>query len=215
MQPNNWEAGDFTTIAARDIEAFREVIKSLQEIECDATTRLRDEEVTVAWHIIDARKRFADERRLAHGRVQLTPKRVLVESPWLNFGNLGSVIFRLYPRGDGSALSGGATIFLWMARAPGVSFSFNVQMCRASSREDDRSRGSGAAFATAPRLWQADMVHYRMDVCWSEVAAVLNDLGAADPLELTLNVLQWHKICLPEEVESQVETLEPTLLQSQ
>jgi len=42
------------------------------------------------------------------------------------------------------------------------------------------------------------MVHYRMDICWSEVAAVLTDMAAEDSLDFTINVLQWHIIRPPE-----------------
>lgn len=196
MDPGNWEEGEFSPVAGRDIPKLCEVIESLQAIEGDAAARLRDEEVRVVWHLADARKRLTDERRLAHGRPQLAPKRVLVESPWLEFGNLGSVVFRFYPRGDGSALTGGATIFMWMARAPGISFSFHLQLGRAQARCDE-AEDVGAVFATAPRLWQSEMVHYRMDVCWSEVAAVLMDLAPQERLDITLRVLQWHVIRPP------------------
>merc|ERR1740130_1748040 len=95
-------------------------------------------------------------------------------------------------------LDGGTTIFLWMARAPGVSFSFNLLLGRAEREEREAESIGGAFFATAPRIWQADMVHYRMDICWSEVAAVLTDMAAEDSLDFTINVLQWHIIRPPE-----------------
>lgn len=218
MNPNNWEDGEFTPVAARDVDKLRDVIASLQSIEGDATTRLRDEDARVTWHIEGARKRLTDERRLAHGRSQLTPKRVLVESPWLKFGSLGSIIFRMYPKGDGTALPGGVTIFLWMARAPGISFSFNVELGRASRWQSGKCESAGSFFATAPRLWQADMVHYRMDINWSEVGALLLDMNAEESLDLALNVLQFHVIQSPEELavsvaasESQRLNLETTL----
>lgn len=198
MDPSDWEEGEFSPVTGRDAKKLWEVVESLQSIEDDAATRLRDEKVSVTWYLANARKRFTDERRLAHGRSQLTPKKVLVESPWLEFGNLGSLVFRVYPRGDAMCLDGGTTVFLWMARAPGVSFSFNLLLGRAEREEREAESIGGAFFATAPRIWQADMVHYRMDICWSEVAAVLTDMAAEDSLDFTINVLQWHIIRPPE-----------------
>lgn len=212
MMPNNWEEGEFTPIAGRDVAKLAKVIESLQAIEGDAAARLQDDEVRVTWRILDARKLLADERRLAHGRLSLSPKRVLMESPWLTFGNLGSLIFRIYPRGDGSALSGGATVFMWMARTPGVSFSFNLELGRAArQQEGGKLEPSGTCFATAPRLWQADMVHYRMDICWSEVAALLTDMTAEERLDITFNVLQWHIIRSPEDLETERDGFETTV----
>lgn len=205
MDPNNWEEGEFSCVAGRDIDKLREVIESLQAIEGDAASRLQDEQVCVTWHVTEARKRIADEKRMSNRRLQLSAKRVLVESPWLKFGNLGSVIFRFYPRGDGSALTGGSTIFLWMAKTPGVSFSFNLQFGRSDVRSPRKgSDSAGTIFATAPRLWQADMVHYRMDVSWSEVSAVLADLSHEECLDLSINVLQWHIIKSPEADQTQM-----------
>jgi hypothetical protein len=197
MDPFNWEEGEFSPITGRDAAAIRQVIQSLEALESDAAMRLRDRQVRIPWRIADARRRLADERRLANGSLDLVPKRVMLESSWLPFSEHGTVMFRIYPYGDASAYAGGTTVFMWMARVPGISFNFNLQLRRGAGNENNDDH---IAISTAPRLWQADMCHYRMDIAWSEVSALLSDLKAGEYLEFAINVLQWHPIRPPEEV---------------
>mmetsp|Transcript_22012 Transcript_22012/g.40037 ORF Transcript_22012/g.40037 Transcript_22012/m.40037 type:complete len:587 (+) Transcript_22012:56-1816(+) len=185
-----WEKGDFCPVATHDISKINEVITSLEELEDAAITRLEDCPVFVTWSLTSAKSRIATEKRIVYGRPQLIPKRLLVESQWLLFGDLGKVIFRLYPCGDGSASEGQATIFLWMSRPPGISFTFNLSLVESGSQEADTK----AQLWSAPRLWQAHEVHYRLDLGWSEVAAVLLDMEAEKCLDVTIRVLQWHAI---------------------
>lgn len=180
--PQSWEhAGHaqqkLPQVAAHDISELHKVIESLQEMEAMVAARLHDEELSAVWRLGEARRRLSEERRLMVGRPQLLPRRLLVESPWINFGELGRILFRFYPSGDGSASLDSASVFLWMARPPAMPFNFHLRL---------------GTFSTAPRLWQASAVHYRVDVAWSEVAAALLSLGSEGSLVISVRVLQWH-----------------------
>lgn len=197
IDATNWERGDFIPVATRDVPELRNLLQSLQAIEGDATVRLNDAPTRVVWRIPDSRKKMAEERTLAHGRTLLLPRKVLVESGWLNFSNIGSIVFRFYPNGDGSTDDEASTIFLWMSSTPGISFSFNIHLGRARLLDKGKYERVGEAFTSAPRLWQASMVHYRMEVSWSEIGATLLNLAENECIEFALQVLQWHMISPP------------------
>jgi len=175
--PRNWDKGEFWPVKGRDVPKLMEAISSLAHTEGTAAVRLQDQEVCASWNLANATKKLAEERIHPVSGPQLVPRRVLVESPWLKFGEFSRVAFRVYPHGDGTAQPGNATVFVWMAHPPGLSFTFNLRI------EDTLS--------TAPRLWQATMIHYRMDLRWCQLSQALknNDYNS---LKMVLQVLQWH-----------------------
>eukprot|EP00927_Polykrikos_kofoidii_P039230 TRINITY_DN33660_c0_g1_i1.p1 TRINITY_DN33660_c0_g1~~TRINITY_DN33660_c0_g1_i1.p1 ORF type:complete len:523 (-),score=71.31 TRINITY_DN33660_c0_g1_i1:194-1762(-) len=215
--PRDWQKGEYCLVAGHDVPKLREAIESLAQIETLACMRLQDEGNAVCWCLANASKLVAEERRLAAGRPTLLPRRVLLESPWLQFGDIGDigwqVAFRLLPRGDGASAQDDATIFVWMAAPPPISFSFCVRV--ASSTASARAGGRGGSCAkatepndsgvvcTAPRLWRADAAHYRVDVSWTELQGVLMDMASRDErdMELSLLVLQWHGSSLEGDAE--------------
>lgn len=178
MAPRRWECGEFSVVAARDVAKVREAIGAFEELENAAVGRLRDDHNAATWHISSARSRLAEEKRLSFGRPQLIPKKVMHESSWFAFGDKGQALFRMFPHGDGSAKPNSATIFAWVKKAMDASFTFTLCI--------------GSSLRTAPRLWQAGRIHYRVDVSWTEVAAML--LTSVDgSLDIRLQVLQWHQ----------------------
>lgn len=178
MAPRKWECGEFSVVAERDVAKVRDAIEAFEELENAAVGRLRDDHDVATWHITSARSRLAEEKRLSFGRPQLIPRKVMHESSWCDFGDQGQALFRIFPQGDGSAKPNAATIFSWVRKAMDASFTFTLCI--------------GSSLRTAPRLWQAGRIHYRMDVSWTEIAAML--LTSVDgSLNIRLQVLQWHQ----------------------
>lgn len=177
--PKDWDKGEFWPVKTRDVPKLCDAITKLAHMEGTAAVRLQDQEVFATWRLANARRRLAEEQTRSFGPPQLIPRRILVESPWLKFGEFSQVAFRLYPHGDATAQKGNTTVFLWMAHPPGLSFTFNLRI--------------GDTLSTAPRLWQATMIHYRMDLRWSQLSSALSvQDGVPDALSITLQVLQWH-----------------------
>mmetsp|Transcript_60501 Transcript_60501/g.157195 ORF Transcript_60501/g.157195 Transcript_60501/m.157195 type:complete len:617 (+) Transcript_60501:87-1937(+) len=177
--PGDWDKGEFWPVKSRDVPKLFEAISKLAHMEGTAAVRLQDQEVFATWNLANARKRLADDHYPRPGVLRLVPRRVLVESSWLKFGEFSKVAFRVYPCGDGTAQPGNTTVFVWMAHPPGLSFTFNLRI--------------GDTLSTAPRLWQATMIHYRMDLRWAQLSTALSTQdGASDTLSITLQVLQWH-----------------------
>merc|ERR1719410_1325392 len=107
------------------------------------------------------------------------PKKVLLESPWLQFETLCKMAFRVFPAGDGSAVRNNSTIYMWMSRPPGLSFTFSLHL--------------GHGVDLPARLWQATTTRMRFDVSWFKIdAALCNQATDEDALEFSIRVLQWH-----------------------
>jgi len=176
--PQDWDKGEFWPVKTRDVPKLFEAISKLAHMEGTAAVRLQDQEVFATWRLANARKRLAEDRNSRPGPPRLIPRRVLVESPWLKFGEFSKVAFRIYPCGDATAQPGNTTVFVWMAHPPGLSFTFNLRI--------------GETLSTAPRLWQATMIHYRMDLRWAQLSSALAAHDGSDSLGITLQVLQWH-----------------------
>lgn len=177
--PQDWDKGEFWPVKSRDVPKLCDAINKLHQMEGTATVRLQDQAVFTTWRLTNSRRRLAEERRARVGGNRLIPKRVLMESNWLKFGQFSKVAFRLYPCGDGTAQPGNSTVFIWMEHPPGLSFTFNLRI--------------GDTLSTAPRLWQATMIHYRMDLRWTQLCTALTfQEGAPETLIITLQVLQWH-----------------------
>jgi len=188
-KPEDWQKGDYCLVAARDVPKIQEAIDSLVQIEDLAAIRLQDEGATVTWTLPSAAKQLCQERRLAVGRPMLLPRKVMAESTWLRFLDIGQVAFRLLPQGDGSSSEDDATLFVWMAAPPPVSFTFTIRI-----GVDLAGSTIDGTFTSAPRLWRCDALHYRVDFAWSQMQVALMalaDLGT-DDLEIDLVVLQWH-----------------------
>jgi hypothetical protein len=170
--PKNWDKREYCPIVERHMPEACEALWNFRQIEGITTARLSDEEALTTWSISGVDKKFASGAEMA-------PKKVLVESPWLGFGEHGRIAFRFYPGGDASALRGYSTIFAFLSKPPGFSFTFVVRI--------------GESLSTAPRLWLASKTNYRMDVQWAQVQQELVKAPqSGDRLDITLSVIQWH-----------------------
>lgn len=176
--PQDWDQGEFWPVKTRDVPKLCEAINKLSSLEGTAAVRLQDQEVFATWRISNARHRLSEERHPRVGGPQVVPRKLMLESKWLKFGQFSKVSFRLFPRGDATAEPGNTTIFVWMEHPPGLSFTFNLRI--------------GENLSTAPRLWQATMIHYRMDLRWSQFSTAFALDEGTDQVMITLQVLQWH-----------------------
>jgi len=183
--PEEWHRGKFCFLADRDIPKLREAMDALAQLENTVAMRLQDEGATVTFRITGAARRMAEERCPAIGGPTWRPRRVLLESPWLRFMDIGEVGFRVLPHGDANAGKGYATIFVWMRKPPPVSFTFCVHV---------GATGTGGATSTAPRVWCGDVSHYRLTISWTQIEAVFSAMEERDEqdLDVALVVVQWH-----------------------
>merc|ERR1712113_1131731 len=62
--------------------------------------RLRDQEISAKWVINNPKQKMAAISGVVLGRTQLVPRKVLLESDWLKFGEFSYVGIRMYPSGD-------------------------------------------------------------------------------------------------------------------
>lgn len=176
--PGDWSQ-DLGGVNKRDIAGMHAAMNSLERMEADFTSRLRDTGHVVTWRINGARRQIAEEQPLSSGGSQLTPRKVLIESSWMQLlPEVGRVMFRLLPCGDASSPSQTSAIWIWAESPPQLTFALEV----------------GGIQCLAPRLWPADQKHYRVDCAWREIVAALAAADAAgdDTLELALRVLQLH-----------------------
>eukprot|EP00928_Gymnodinium_smaydae_P054704 TRINITY_DN38438_c0_g1_i1.p1 TRINITY_DN38438_c0_g1~~TRINITY_DN38438_c0_g1_i1.p1 ORF type:complete len:541 (+),score=114.21 TRINITY_DN38438_c0_g1_i1:122-1744(+) len=181
----DWQKGKYCLVAQRDIPKLQQAIASFAELEDSLAVRLRDEGITVAWPLTRAAERIAEPRETATGELELVPKKVILESPWLMFEDIGQILFRFVPTGDASAHQGDVTIFLWMPAPPSVAFTFCIRV----------GGSSCCAVNTAPRLWRSDATHYRVAVPWRHIQVLLAedaDENRGGSLDIAMVVLQWH-----------------------
>lgn len=176
--PSNWDKGEYCPIVGRDMPKVREALQSFKQLEGITLARLNDDEACTVWNIADARGRMADQIGSAISGIQLVPKAVLVESPWMRFGESGRIAFRVYPGGDATARPSSATVFAFMSRPPGLSFTFVLRL--------------GKSLSTAPRLWMSSKTNYRLDLGWVLVEKELLAHSPDEKFPLTLYVVQWH-----------------------
>jgi hypothetical protein len=170
--PKNWDKREYCPIVERDMPEACEALWNFRQLEGITIARLNDEEASTIWNVSGVGKRFASG-------VEMAPRKVLVESPWLGFGEYGRIAFRFYPGGDATALRGYSTLFAFMSKPPGLCFTFVVRI--------------GESLSTAPRLWLASKTNYRMDVQWAQVQQELvKAQQAGDRLDIVLWVIQWH-----------------------
>lgn len=170
--PNNWDKREYCPIVDRDMPEVCEALWNFRQLEGITVARLNDEEASTIWHISGAGRKFLSGAGVA-------PKKVLVESPWLGFGEYGRIAFRFFPGGDATAIRGYSTIFAFMSKPPGLCFTFVMRI--------------GESLSTAPRLWLASKTNYRMDVPWAQVQQeIVKASQAGDKLVITLFVIQWH-----------------------
>jgi hypothetical protein len=177
--PQDWDKGEFWPVKGRDVPKIMEAINALSHMEGTAQVRLQDQEVCATWELKNALKNLSEDRGSNISGHQIVPRRVMLDSPWVKFGEFSKVSWRVYPHGDATAQPGNCTVFIWMAHPPGLSFTFNLRI--------------GDSMSTAPRLWQATMIHYRMDLRWSQVCQALEAVDKKNgSLRFVLQVLQWH-----------------------
>jgi len=178
--PTDWDKGQFWPVKTRDVPKLAQAIKELAELEGVANVRLEDQQQSATWTITNAIERLSEEGSNDLGQPMLIPRPVLLESRWLKFGEFSEISFRLYPAGDAGGRPNCSTVYIWMASPPGLTFTFRLRV--------------GRLFNSPPCLWQARMLHCRLELRWPQLCEAISSmiLDGHESLPMTMQVLQWH-----------------------
>lgn len=186
---NRWVDCQYCPSRISDLAKLECALQSFAQMQGTASVLLQDVEASsILWRISAARRRMATEPPpcvllaafgvLGNDAPRFMPRKVLLESPWLQFETLCKAAFRIFPAGDGSAERNTSTIYIWMSRPPGLSFTFSLRL--------------GDMHLPA-RLWQATTTRMRFDISWFQLDEALRSQATdGDAMEFSIRVLQWH-----------------------